>query len=241
MVDHPVERCRLTLDSTWVDRAWCMKLQFDEPLSSFAFEVNLRRYHPVDGPPAARAKFKSGLVSVRPGDTLVLELDASLSAAGEVVRPVTAVASEAAADAVDAEGSAAAAAEEGEVVVEVEVFFLSSYVHMGAARVTCGGGCGCAPQVLRGTNLEANTSVTRGHTFELRDAGDMARCRITLTNVVDAAAEGGAQAADGAAEGGGPVTGLAQASLSSGTAEHKFKLQSIHLGAKVKAPVIEPG
>ena len=41
-----VGRCRLTPNCSRLDRAWFhrMKLEYDEPLSSFAFNLNLRRY-----------------------------------------------------------------------------------------------------------------------------------------------------------------------------------------------------
>jgi hypothetical protein len=193
---------------------------------SLPFKCDLQRYtegwiqvsSPVDGPPEVREKKKAGLVSIRPGDYLLLELDASTAGAGDVLGG----------------GGAAAAAEKDddqekekangkdddnppvvvETVVEVEIFYLISYQHMGAARVTCEGGCKCAPQLLDGVNRHANTSVTHGRTFELAGSGDMAHCRVALTNV-DA-----------------PVVG----SMSSEAGDHKFKLLSIHMGAKVKLP-----
>ena len=136
--------------------------------------------HPVDGPPSVRELYKHGLVSVRPGDYLVIEVDAS-----------------------------SIGADAG----EAEVSFLTSYEHMGHARVTCVDGCRCKPQVLDGRS-EKKSSETRHVSFELRDGGDLAKCRVRIENVAFEKEPGSGR------------NGTA-------VAEHKFKLFSMRLFAYV--------
>jgi hypothetical protein len=69
--------------------------------------------HPLDGSPEVRKKHKSGLVLVRPGDYLLLELDASTAASLNML-----------------DGQAETNHKAVETVVEAEVFFLISYQHM---------------------------------------------------------------------------------------------------------------
>ena len=107
--------------------------------------------HPLDLPPDRRKQvWKPGLVSVRVGDYLEMELSAASLGVG---------------------GTG-----------DMEISYLTSYEHMGMARLTCISGCRCEPQLLNATS-EKKVSVAGGTTFELRDGGDLAKCRMSLENV----------------------------------------------------------
>ena len=57
------------------------------------------------------------------------------------------------------------------VKVAVEIGHLRSYEHMGHARITCEGGCGCEPTILDGT-WEHRYSLTDMAELEVRDVGE---------------------------------------------------------------------
>jgi hypothetical protein len=60
---------------------------------------------------------------------------------------------------------------------EAEIEYLASYEHMGVARLSCESGCECEPQVLNGTIVD-KVSRAVSQSFELRDGGDLAKCRL---------------------------------------------------------------
>ena len=72
-----VGRCRLTLSLPWVACAWSqrLKLEYDEPLSNFAFKFDFRRYIEE----TARVQLQVGITSrppSRPGLTARVETQA---------------------------------------------------------------------------------------------------------------------------------------------------------------------
>ena len=100
----------------------------------------------------------------------------------------------------------------GKDVGEMEIHFLRSYEHTGAARLTCGSGCACDPQVLNASSL-MQSSVDTNHKFEIAHAGDLSRCVIALENYAEPEPPGGAHQRSQSKRG------------------HKFKLLSMMVSA----------